>query len=220
MRILAISAHADDETLGCGGTLLKHGDNDDELNWLLVSSPQNPTFDDAFITKRNSQISDVTAAYDMNAVIELGFPAAGLDTVSSQELISKVRSTLIELNPDRIYVVHRGDVHTDHQIVFDAVWAASKPFNVGNCWDIFVYETPSSTNMAAPGLGSNFVANTYSNVSDFFPKKLEILQIYDTELQDSPNPRSLDAVDALSRYRGSVIGVPHAEAFMTIRLSL
>ena len=37
MKILAIAPHPDDETLGCGGTLLKHKNNGDEINWLIIT---------------------------------------------------------------------------------------------------------------------------------------------------------------------------------------
>ena len=36
-KILVVAPHADDETLGCGGTLLKHKKNGDEINWLLMT---------------------------------------------------------------------------------------------------------------------------------------------------------------------------------------
>ena len=31
-RILVVAPHPDDETLGCGGTLLKHRKDNDEIN--------------------------------------------------------------------------------------------------------------------------------------------------------------------------------------------
>ena len=38
-KILVISPHPDDETLGCGGTLLKHRSKGDQINCLLITSP-------------------------------------------------------------------------------------------------------------------------------------------------------------------------------------
>ena len=35
-KILVICAHPDDEVLGCGGTLLKHRKNKDQINILFV----------------------------------------------------------------------------------------------------------------------------------------------------------------------------------------
>ena len=37
-KILVVATHPDDETLGCGGTLLKHKANKDEIHWLICTS--------------------------------------------------------------------------------------------------------------------------------------------------------------------------------------
>lgn len=219
MRVVAVSAHADDETLGCGGTLLKHQANGDEINWILASSPQADSFDEEFIARRRNQIDEAARAYGMTNVETLGLPAAGLDMVSSSDLIGRIATALEKISPDRIYVVHRGDVHSDHRVVADAVWAASKPFNTGVARDIYAYETMSSTNLASPTGSDPFVATAYSDIGDYLERKLEILKIFDTEIHPYPHPRSLEAVEAAARFRGSSIGIACAEAFMVVRAS-
>ena len=37
-NILVISPHPDDETLGCGGTLLRHNSEGDHIFWLNITS--------------------------------------------------------------------------------------------------------------------------------------------------------------------------------------
>jgi LmbE family N-acetylglucosaminyl deacetylase len=217
MRIAVVVAHADDETLGCGGTLLKHGANGDELHWILVTSPLPPKFDTEFIEKRREQIKSVSAAYNMASTTVLNLPAAGLDSLPLSEVIDPVAGALHELQPERVYVVNRHDVHSDHRVVFDAVWAASKPFNNLSPWDIFTFETMSSTNMATPEALRYFSATSYCDIGDYIERKLEILELYDTEIQSAPHARSSSAVKATAQYRGSTIGVHYAEAFMTVR---
>ncbi|WP_420825933.1 PIG-L deacetylase family protein [Clostridium taeniosporum] len=39
-NILVISVHPDDETIGCGGTILKHKDKGDKVNWLILTSAE------------------------------------------------------------------------------------------------------------------------------------------------------------------------------------
>ena len=39
-HILVIAPHPDDETLGCGGTLLRHLHEGDHLYWLLLTEPE------------------------------------------------------------------------------------------------------------------------------------------------------------------------------------
>jgi len=37
MKVLFISVHPDDETLGCGGTILKHKNKNDDIYWLILT---------------------------------------------------------------------------------------------------------------------------------------------------------------------------------------
>ena len=36
-KVLVVAPHPDDETLGCGGTLLKHKASGDKIHWLIVT---------------------------------------------------------------------------------------------------------------------------------------------------------------------------------------
>ena len=36
-KVIVISAHPDDETLGAGGTILKHFDAGDEVFWIIAT---------------------------------------------------------------------------------------------------------------------------------------------------------------------------------------
>jgi len=37
-KVAVIATHPDDETLGCGGTLLKHKFNNDEIHWIIATN--------------------------------------------------------------------------------------------------------------------------------------------------------------------------------------
>ena len=47
--------------------------------------------------------------------------------------------------------------------------------------------------------------------------KLELLQLYRSELRAAPHARSLEGIDAMARYRGTQIGCARAEAFALLR---
>ena len=51
MNIVVISPHPDDETLGCGGTLLKHKYNNDDIYWIIMTKPSNENYPKKFIKK-------------------------------------------------------------------------------------------------------------------------------------------------------------------------
>jgi len=43
------------------------------------------------------------------------------------------------------------------------------------------------------------------------------MKIYESELQAPPLPRSIEAIQALARFRGASVGIKYAEAFMLLR---
>jgi len=70
----------------------------------------------------------------------------------------------------------------------------------------------------APALPENaFIPNVFVDISQFFLKKLEIMNIFESELLDAPFTRSLSTLKAYNRYRGSQINVEYAEVFMLIK---
>jgi LmbE family N-acetylglucosaminyl deacetylase len=216
-RVLAISAHPDDETLGCGGGLLRHQSLGDEIHWLIVTDPWHPMFEAEQIDKRQQEIADVADAYRMTSCHRAGLPTTKLDNLPLGEVIDPIRDILNEVQPDIIYVVHRGDVHSDHRVTFDATIAAAKPFRSSRVASIYSYECTSSTNMAPPTVENAFLPQVYCDVSAYVERKLEVLSIYESEIHQPPHPRSLDAVRSLARYRGATINVDYAEAYQLVR---
>ncbi len=219
MNILVISVHPDDETLGCGGTLLKHSSDGDKIFWLIVTQAHEPQWTAEVITQKAKEVERVAKAYGIEKYFKLGFPAARLDTVVQIELIAAIRRVVSEVLPQIVYLIHSGDVHTDHHAVFTATMSALKPFymNKFNVRRILSYETLSSTDAAPQTLDRLFVPNVFSDITPYIDSKIEIMSLYETEVQADPLPRGPSAIRALARYRGATVGVEYAEAFMLIR---
>ena len=217
-RVTVISAHPDDETLGCGATLLKHKAAGHELSWVIATEPWSPLFSSEWIDRRERQIKLVTEAYGMCRVERLGFPTTKLDTVSIVDISEKMRSALKQTKPDRLYSVFPFDAHSDHRITFEAAYNAIKPFNASVIPDFYCYETLSSTELAPPLYGKQFAPNAFSNVNNFIHQKFELLKIYEGEIHSAPHPRSLELVGSLAKLRGSLAGVHYGEAFMIMRM--
>ena len=78
-KVLVVAVHPDDETLGCGGTLLKHKSQGDEIYWMVVTAPRKgdrPGFTDEFIAKRDAMVDAVSQAYVFKETIKLNLPFA------------------------------------------------------------------------------------------------------------------------------------------------
>ncbi|HEY3119107.1 MAG TPA: PIG-L deacetylase family protein [Vicinamibacteria bacterium] len=217
MNVLAIAAHPDDETLGCGGSLLKHRDAGDRIFWLIATACYEPRWSAAVIERKAMEVERVAKAYDIQKTFRLGLPNARLDTVAVDDLMGPISRVIDEVAPEIVYLLHAGDVHTDHQAVFTASMSVLKPFHMARLRvrRILSYETLSSTDAAPPRWA--FVPNVYSDITPYMDRKLEIMAMYETEVQEDPMPRSASALRAVARYRGSAVNAGYAEAFTLLR---
>lgn len=219
MKLLVISAHPDDETLGCGGTLLKHRASGDSLFWLIMTKADQSRWSADVIERKVAEIEQVAEAYGIEQHFSLGLPTVQLDTVPYADLIKYIGDVIFEVSPEIVYLVHDGDVHTDHHRVFTATMSVLKPFYMRHLGvrRVLCYETLSSTEGSPPRSDRAFMPNVFSDITPYIERKVEIMSMYETEVQSDPLPRGPSAIRALARYRGATIGAEYAEAFMLIR---
>ena len=215
--ILVIAPHADDETLGCGGAILKYILNGFDVHWCLVTYPQSPEFSENDIGVRKLIINKVKKAYGVKSFHSLGFKPAMLTPNDKPALINRFSKLYSKLTVSTIFVPHRNDAHSDHGIVFDAAVAAAKWFRSATIKNIISYETLSETEFQIrPGEGY-FSPNFYLDISEEIERKCQIMSLYSTELGEFPFPRSTEAIRALSQFRGTQCGSKAAEAFQILK---
>ncbi len=216
-NVLVISTHPDDETLGMGGTLLKKRIQGDFLSWMIITSAYGPRWDEKAVQEKEAEIASVAKPYQFQKTFRLDFPAAALNGSHRSDLLDSIRKGLEEAKPDQVYLMFGRDIHTDHQLAFDCALSVMKPFRYPGIRQIYCYETLSSTEMAAPLSGNAFLPNAYCDISDYIDEKIRIMELYRTESQAFPLPRSPESTRALARFRGSTAGVPYTESFMVLR---
>ena len=72
--ILVVAPHPDDETLGCGGTLLRHSAEGNEVHWLIMSAINKEAgFSQERIENRANEINKVAEAYGFVSVKQVDF---------------------------------------------------------------------------------------------------------------------------------------------------
>lgn len=216
-RVLVVTPHPDDETLGCGGTILKHLVDGDEVYWLIFTKMDEEYFSTERIQNRENEISQVEKQYEFTKTIQLPFNAAKLDEVPSSELVSKIGDVFKEIEPNIIYVPYRNDIHSDHKVIFDATMSCTKWFRYPSIEKVLVYETLSETDFIMNPDANGFRPTVFVNISEYLEKKLKIMRIYESEMAPHPFPRSEEAIRALATLRGAVAGVMAAEAFMLVK---
>jgi LmbE family N-acetylglucosaminyl deacetylase len=207
-KIIVVSVHPDDETLGCGGTLFKHKSMGDILYCIHVTNGNKEQ--EKIITKLQSM-------YEFRESIQLGFEEVSLETVPLSDIIEKVSAVIKSIKPDYLYIPNRSDVHSDHRRVFEALVACTKAFRYPYIKKTLMCEVISETDFSPALYEMAFVPNVFVDITDFINKKNEVIKLFEKELLPSPFTRSLTAIEALGRYRGSQINVEYAEAFMLIK---
>ena len=105
----------------------------------------------------------------------------------------------------------------DHQMVTDACMVALRPKYKHIVKRIYVYETLSETGWNIPNTVNEFIPVVYEDISDFLEKKIEAMNIFQSQLEAFPNARSIGAIDALAKFRGATVMMGAAEAFSLVR---
>ena len=217
-RVLVVAPHPDDETLGCGGTLLRHVAEGDETYWLIITA-MNPEqgFSSDRIESRASEIKEVSQQYRFNSVHQLGLPTTRLDTLALGDVVAAVGAVMAELQPETLYLPFRADAHSDHRIVYDGCIAHAKWFRTPSLREVHIYETPSETDFQSDLGMQPFHPNLYVDIAPYLEKKMEIMAMYKGESGEFPFPRSREALEALARKRGAESGYLAAEGFMIFK---
>ncbi len=207
-RVVVIAVHPDDETLGCGGTILKFLSQGDEVHCILVTKGND---EQARLWERAKN------AYRFTSVIELDFPEMELMDISLNKLIPPISDGIRKIQPNILIIPNRSDAHSDHRAVFNAVASCTKAFRYPFIEQVLMMEVVSETDFALPLPEGQFIANYFVDISAEFESKQRILKIYESELLPYPQTRNMSTISALNRYRGSLINTEYAEAFMSLK---
>jgi LmbE family N-acetylglucosaminyl deacetylase len=216
--ILCIAPHPDDETLGCGGSLLRHLSEGARVHWFIATTiDPGLGFSPEKARAREQEILDVAAAYGFAGVHRAPFPTTRLDTVPVSDLVGAISRVVREIQPDTLYVPYRNDAHSDHAAVFDAAVACTKAFRYPSVKRVYAYETLSETEFGMRSDDPGFRPNLFVDTTAWLERKIEIMAMFAGEMGEFPFPRSEPCLRAQAMLRGSQAGVRAAEAFMVLK---
>lgn len=211
MNVLVFAPHPDDEILGCGGVMAKHVANGDEVTVCVVTSSQPPIFDNTKALENgwpHRLYPEIKKAHDGLGVKDTVFfecESANLEGTPRYKLNKLVSDLVQEIKPDVVYIPHFGDMQRDHTLVSEAVMVAVRPRGAHRVWKVLAYETLSETEWNVPHVKNVFIPNVFVDISDYLDKKLEAMKCYQSQLMEFPEGRSLEAIEALAKLRGSTM---------------
>jgi LmbE family N-acetylglucosaminyl deacetylase len=219
-RIIAVvAAHPDDEALGCGGTMARMADEGCEVHVLLLADGETSRSGAAPVgperlAARRAAAESAAGILRCASVEILSLPDNRLDGLDLLDVVQRIETFLNRRRPATVLTHHTGDVNVDHRVVHDAVLAACRPQPGHTVKELLFFEVPSSTEWCPAGSASPFHPDWFVDISATLDRKRGALRAYAGELRPFPHPRSLEAVDALARWRGATVGVEAAEAFV------
>lgn len=191
-----IAAHADDETIGCGGTIAKYSRRGATTFVGVLSRDR---ADDVHLRRRSEA---------EHAWRELGVTASGWADMRSHPLavspaaVDAVTEWILSVRPDIIFLPHPAEDDPDHAAVTAIVKSARIVANSGCLLLGYEVWTP----LARP--------NLFEDVSDFATTKEHAIRCFSSQIAERDYAA---AALALNRYRGVTSGRGHhVEAFGVI----
>ena len=217
MNILIIAPHADDEILGCGGVIAKRVAEGHVVKVLVVTKAIEELFPVELMNSIRDEAKRSHEFLGISETVFFDFPAPMLDQIPTYKIASKISAFVRVFQPEVVYVPHRGDIHKDHRVVFEAALVAMRPVNNCSVKQILAYETLSETEWAAPFGDDAFIPNVFVDITDYLEAKKTAFGHFESQLKAFPHPRSSEAIEALAKLRGATVGKAAAEAFSLIR---
>jgi LmbE family N-acetylglucosaminyl deacetylase len=210
---LVIGCHADDETLGCGGTIAKKLKEGWEVEVVIMTrcgvelnryaSKEDPTNRRRVETRAAMDILGVDTSYFAD------FQEMRLSPKMLPDLVHFIRKIADPIEPELVFSHHWADLNQDHRIIAEATMLALRPHTAPWLKRLLAYPIDP---LAWQGATSAHL-NVFSDITETLNLKLKALACYASEMREFPHPRSLLAIEATMRANGVLAGREAAELF-------
>jgi len=205
-RTLVFAPHPDDEVFGCGGAIIKHVQQGDQVKIVIVTDggfPVNQTQKIAgnyytISRKKESQAAALVLGYGEPEFLD--YPDNEL--ICNEELIGRLLRIIEKTNPDNIYLPSKSEVHPDHSSVSNAVTEAVRRFKA--IVNLLYYE-----------IGHMQTANFLLDITSVNDQIIEAFNCFESQLAVQDYDRH---INALHSFRTYTLGkeVKFAEAYQII----
>jgi N-acetylglucosamine malate deacetylase 1 len=198
-RIMVISPHPDDESIGCGGTISKHVANGDTVHVELLTSGEKGGHGLGENETALMREAEADAAAKILGIAHIEFYRQDDGALSSSRQLDHMLASRIEkLKPDVVYIPHPQEQHPDHQPVATILRRAIRKAQVADPPRVLAYEiwTPLQQ------------LDEIVDITQYLETKLKAIAAYGSQC------RVMDFVSAargLARYRGEMHSWPGGE---------
>jgi LmbE family N-acetylglucosaminyl deacetylase len=201
-RVLVLSPHPDDESIGCGGAILGHVARGDDVRVVFLTSGEAGGHGRSPDETLRVREREARAAAKILGTSEPEFwrePDGKLRVTPA--LTKRLRETIETFKPDVVYVTHEREMHPDHIASARVLRTALAPLKRKP--RVLMYEvwTPIQK------------LDEIIDISEFMKQKIRAVRAYRSQCAEVG---FAEAVLGLNRYRGEMHSWPggdYAEAF-------
>jgi len=208
MKVLVLLAHADDESLGVGGSIPFLLEKGHEVELIIMS--EGVVSMRAEATDNRKALTRACRILGLEKFTCLGFPDQAFETLAQAKMAMAVHRQLRVL-PDIIITHASGALNLDHRITHQVAKVVGrprqKPIGILGC------EIPAS----AAWNHSGFTPNYYVDISPYLDQKIKAFAAYQEENRSFPDPFSPEGLRIQAHFRGMEAGYQAAEGFEVIR---
>jgi LmbE family N-acetylglucosaminyl deacetylase len=190
--VLVFAPHADDETLGCGGTLVKHSRAGDAVRVVLWSDNRHsdPSYSNAreLIRVRSAEFREAMTILGISDYCELGIDTALMTLPAEAE--KTLQATIAEYRPEILYLPSFLDNHEEHRwLNKEVAWLCA---NTSLDITVWAYE-----------VWTPLMPNRVVDITGAMDTKRRAIQTYKSQLKYIDYER---AMLGLNQYRSMVSG--------------
>jgi LmbE family N-acetylglucosaminyl deacetylase len=198
-HIMVISPHPDDESIGCGGTILKHVAEGDVVQIELLTSGEKGGHDlhEADVVRIREQEAAAVAEILGVEYIEFYRQPDGHLRVS-RPLASRLAQRIRDCKPSIIYAPHAAEQHPDHRVIVRLLQCALRLLDLDEPPRVLAYEVWTPLQQL----------DEIVDITPYIETKLKAIAAYSSQM------RIMDfaaAAEGLARYRGEMHCWPGGE---------
>lgn len=228
LDLLAFGAHPDDTELSCAGTILLEINKGKKVGVVDLTRGELGTRGTAETREEEARKSGKILGLSVRENLDMADGFFRNDTENQMKIITVLR----KYQPEIILCNAPDDRHPDHgraaRLVEDAAF-------LSGLRKIETFDGTKRQEVWRPGFVFNYIQDQYFkpdfvvDISDFIEKKLEAIQSFKTQFfsgdKDDSEPQTyistpdfLESVINRSKMYGKMIGVKHAEGFLSKKM--
>ena len=212
MNVMAIGAHPDDIEFGCGGTLINHKDNGDEVIYVCMTDTESVDATEDKVIRTQSQLkSETQCAADILGVDRIHYlPFKDLHVPFSFDSVSELEKLIKEYEIDIIYTHWSGDSNQDHISTFKTTMAAARYVKNIYCYEQIPIPRHTDNPMRI---------NTYMDITNSFDDKIKAAECHQSQFKKykAAGFDVSENLTTLAKFRGIQANCKYAEGFQVIK---